>query len=488
MASTTAGRSSAGTGSAVSDVADVLEERLIDAEYKIWKKNTPYLYDYVMTHSLEWPSLTCQWLPTVKNAGEHASEHSLLLGTHTTGEQNYLMVGTVNLPKNDSVVDNGTESKTTTPAAHYDEEKKELGGFGHANSGVGKIEIRMKVKHEGEVNRARYMPQNHFIVATRGPSPEVYIWDLSKHPSFPVDDTPFCPQGVCFGHSMEGYGLAWSNHNEGRLISGSEDRTINLWDVSSVTSSKSGTGTQIMAISVFRGHTDVVEDVDWHKRDPNMIGSVGDDKKLMIWDVREKNPNKAVHVVENAHDGDVNCIAFNPINEFVLATGSADKTVALWDMRNLKSYVCLVLPFCFRALYAHFVVRLSLVFCSRVQTLSGHNDQVYMVEWAPHNESILGSCSSDRRVAVWDLSRIGMEQTAEDAEDGPPELLFLHGGHTSKVNDFSWNPNDEWAIASVSEDNVLQIWNMAEEIYTPEEDDEAASHDDDELGDDDLEL
>ena len=338
MASATPGRSSAGAASTGNDVADVLEERLIDAEYKIWKKNTPYLYDYVMTHSLEWPSLTCQWLPTVKNAGENASEHSLLVGTHTTGEQNYLMVATVNLPKNDSVVDE-TESKATTPAAHYDEEKKELGGFGHANSGVGKIEIRMKVKHEGEVNRARYMPQNHFIVATRGPNPEVYIWDLSKHPSFPADDTPFCPQGVCFGHTMEGYGLAWSKHNEGRLISGSEDRSINLWDVSSVTSSKSGTGTQIKAISVFRGHTDVVEDVDWHKRDPNMIGSVGDDKKIMIWDVREKNPNKAVHVVDDAHEGDVNCIAFNPINEFVLATGSADKTVALWDMRNLKSYV-----------------------------------------------------------------------------------------------------------------------------------------------------
>jgi hypothetical protein len=26
-----------------SEVSDVLEERLIDAEYKIWKKNTPYL-------------------------------------------------------------------------------------------------------------------------------------------------------------------------------------------------------------------------------------------------------------------------------------------------------------------------------------------------------------------------------------------------------------------------------------------------------------
>jgi len=35
-----------------------------------------------------------------------------------------------------------------------------MGGFGHANSNVGKIEIKMKIKHEGEVNRARYMPQN----------------------------------------------------------------------------------------------------------------------------------------------------------------------------------------------------------------------------------------------------------------------------------------------------------------------------------------
>ena len=57
----------------------------------------------------------------------------------------------------------------------------------------------------------------------------------------------------------------------------------------------------------------------------------------MIWDMRERNVKEAAHVVRNAHAGDVNCIAFNPINEFVLATGSADKSVAIWDMRNLKS-------------------------------------------------------------------------------------------------------------------------------------------------------
>jgi histone-binding protein RBBP4 len=126
------------------------------------------------------------------------------------------------------------------------------------------------------------------------------------------------------------------------------------------------------------------------------------------------------------------------VNEHLFATGSADTAVAIWDIRNLKQ---------------------------RMHTLHNHNDQVFKVEWAPFNESILGSCSADRRVALWDLSRIGLEQSPEDAEDGPPELLFVHGGHTSKVSDFSWNPLDNWTIASVSEDNVLQVWNIAEEIY-----------------------
>lgn len=40
------------------------QEKLINEEYKIWKKNTPFLYDLVMTHALEWPSLSVQWLPS----------------------------------------------------------------------------------------------------------------------------------------------------------------------------------------------------------------------------------------------------------------------------------------------------------------------------------------------------------------------------------------------------------------------------------------
>ena len=91
------------------------------------------------------------------------------------------------------------------------------------------------------------------------------------------------------------------------------------------------------------------------------------------------------------------------------------------------------------------------------------------VQWSPHNETILASSGTDRRLHVWDLSKIGEEQSPEDAEDGPPELLFIHGGHTAKISDFSWNPNDPWVICSVSEDNIMQVWQMAENIYNDEE-------------------
>ena len=52
---------------------------------------------------------------------------------------------------------------------------------------------------------------------------------------------------------------------------------------------------------------------------------------------------------------------------------------------------------------------------------------------------------------------LALPQTNEDAEDGPPELLFIHGGHTSKISDFAWNPSDDWVVASVAEDNILQV-------------------------------
>jgi histone-binding protein RBBP4 len=125
--------------------------------------------------------------------------------------------------------------------------------------------------------------------------------------------------------------MAWSPHTAGSLLSGSEDTTVKLWDVSAAYSGSGGgataqaaaaaaaAGTQIMATSTFLAHTATVEDVAWHARDVHLAGSVGDDKRLCLWDVRD--PVSAVQNIENAHESDINCLAFNPVDENLLATG-----------------------------------------------------------------------------------------------------------------------------------------------------------------------
>jgi len=301
----------------------------------------------------------------------------------------------------------------------------------------GNVELTIKIRHRGEINRARYMPQNPFIVATKSPSAEVFIFDISKHPSTPENRSSFCPDHVCYGHAREGYGLCWNPQSAGLLLSGSDDACICLWDVNSGLK-------QIETLRRWKGHSDVVEDIAWHSQSPHVFASVGDDRKLLLWDVRKPNVEDPTIKVSNAHAGDVNTIAFNPLHEFLLSTGSADTLVNLWDLRNTS-----------RA----------------VHVLKGHDQEVFQVLWAPFNSSVLATCGADRRVRIWDVSRIGLkdardEVTTQKGED-PPELLFIHGGHTSTVSELSWSCKDSWMVASVSEDNMLQIWKLVRLVGFP---------------------
>ena len=204
--------------------------------------------------------------------GKDYSVQQLILGTHTSeNEPNYLMIAEAQLPLGDTEIDE----------RHYDEETQEAGGYGSIS---GKISVIQQINHEGEVNRARYMPQNPFVIATKTVSADVYVFDYSKHPSKPNPRDGCNPDLRLQGHLSEGYGLSWSPFNSGHVISGSDDSQICLWDVNAV---PKGART-LLAKNIYKGHTSVVEDVAWHCKHEHLFGSVGDDKKMFIWDTRRE--------------------------------------------------------------------------------------------------------------------------------------------------------------------------------------------------------
>jgi histone-binding protein RBBP4 len=123
--------------------------------------------------------------------------------------------------------------KTTGPGADkldrasYDDERGELGG--HSLPPAPRVQIIQRINHDGEVNRARYMPQNPDLIATKAVSGEVLVFDRTKHPSDP-DKGGICKPDIrLVGQRKEGFGLAWNPLKAGHILGASEDQTICHW-------------------------------------------------------------------------------------------------------------------------------------------------------------------------------------------------------------------------------------------------------------------
>ncbi|RVD92253.1 histone acetyltransferase [Tubulinosema ratisbonensis] len=361
------------------------ENKAINAEYMCWRKNISSLYSMMVNHSIEWPALSVQFYPDYTRTNNLTTQR-LLISPHTSGQdQEYLHIVELTLP--DTVDDAETEE-------------------------CFKLKIVQKIALSTEVNRARYSYLSPNLIAVRSDEKEVLVFDSTTHLS---NEKACKPDYILKGHEAGGYGLDWSFFESNILLSCGEDKKIILWDITKNSS------------NFFEGHKGVVNDINFNKINLNLFISVGDSKQMILWDKRMNNPVKVLE----AHSSDILCCEFNPLEENICATGSADSSLKVWDIRNLDN-----------ALF----------------NLIGHKKEISVVRWSPHVSSLLASGSYDRRVILWDLKR----NTLVDQE-APSEMLFMHAGHTNVITDIAWNPLEKYELASTAEDNILQIWSRGEE-------------------------
>lgn len=374
----------------------------IDEEYKLWRENCPYMYDFVSETALKWPTLTVQWLPGYQ-LGAEGLEQSLLLGTHTSGEDtDYLKYASTTLPGR--FVPGA--AATGSPEPQTEEELSQ-------QVARARLRVTRKFRADREINRARYMPQDPAKVATISGSGLVTIYNLDDKKDVVRLDF----------HQQNGYGISWNRFRHGILLSGADDAKVAIWDIN-----------KAQPETVLTHHTNIVNDVKWHEKNQNLFGSVSDDKQVLIHDDRNTSLKPMHSIVRNCP---INTISFSNKSHNLFAIGLQDSNIELFDLRNPTT---------------------------KLHTIMGHSDAVTTIEWDPHNDGILCSGSQDRRVILWDLKRIGEEQTQEDEDDGAPELFMMHAGHTSPITDISFNPIIPFTLATSSDDNIVQVWKVAKNI------------------------
>ncbi|KAL7674138.1 hypothetical protein ACOME3_000418 [Neoechinorhynchus agilis] len=216
-----------------------------------------------------------------------------------------------------------------------------------------------------------------------------------------------------------GFGLCWNTFKAGRLISGSDDGLICLWDVNG------GESDLIGSISIFYLKDRDVNDVAWSRFDPRVFAAGDSTGVLSVWDVAQ--PDEAL-CVSAATTDQIISLSFNQYNPYALAIGSSSGQLHLFDLRNLS--------------------------CS-IHTINGHDGkEVRQVAWSPHDEAILASGACDNRVKLWNLRKV-------NTSDDLPELQFVHAGHYSPILDLTWSPNERGVVCSSEQNNYVQMWQPA---------------------------
>ena len=166
-------------------------------------------------------------------------------------------------------------------------------------------------------------------------------------------------RGDVAGHTWTVTSLAFKP-NSYLLASGSDDKTIRIWDVSD--------NTNLRHVRTLRGHTEYVVSVAWSP-DGRVLASASHDGTVRLW-----NPNNGINfAVLRGHTAAVNCVAWSPDGR-ILASGSKDRTVRLWDPDTHGTL---------RVIRGHSYGVVTLAFHPNGQTLASGTTHAYRL-WNPN--------------------------------------------------------------------------------------------------------
>uniref|UniRef100_A0A7S2YH96 Histone-binding protein RBBP4 N-terminal domain-containing protein n=1 Tax=Entomoneis paludosa TaxID=265537 RepID=A0A7S2YH96_9STRA len=282
------------------------------------------------------------------------------------------------------------------------------------------------IKHYGGVNRVRCMPQQQNIVATWSDTGKVNLFNVesilqrfaasSGKGALQQSEIPSKPFFSYTKHRTEGYAIDWSRVKQGQLLSGDCEGDIHLW-----TPREDGGGYTVTPSyhanekTKNTGGIPSVEDLQWSPTEATVFASAECGGYIRVFDIRAPGRSMLNHQVHE-NGSDVNVLSWNHLVTNLIASGSDDGVMSVWDLRKFSGDNI-----------------------SPLARFTPHQSPISSVEWHPTDESMV-AVTDDMGAYIYDLSVEEDESAMTPGKlDIPPQLLFVHSG-SEQFKEVHWHP------------------------------------------------
>jgi len=212
--------------------------------------------------------------------------------------------------------------------------------------------------------------------------------------------------GVLKGHSATILDLQWSRDGE-RVLTASADKTGAVWDAE-----------QLVRTKKLRDHSSYVNSICASRRGDPLLATGSDDCTIMLWDLRRRSPIKTLETPFQ-----VLAVAFSDDSTQVFSAG-IENEIKAWDLRTQKV----------------------------VYTLEGHQDSITGMELSPDGSYLL-STAMDHTVRMWDVRPFAPAQRMLNVYEGAKHDL------QKNLLKCAWSP-DGSKVSAGSADRFVYVWDM----------------------------